>query len=125
VPANNLNGKTRRIRIADLIHEVIAAKRPVRRARVKRRELELRQKYDTLASLRKALGITQQDLAIILGIDQANISAFEQRADHKTSSLYQYLVGMGGVPVLLVRFDNHEVDLTPVLAAFPPEPSAT
>ncbi len=67
---------------------------------VEARYQELQDEYSTLQELRKALDITQIDVAG----NQVNISRLEKRSDLKLSTLRDYLQGLGGTLRLVVDF---------------------
>src|SRR6185437_1059176 len=65
------------------------------------RELSLRQ-------LRKALRLTQRDVAQRLSIKQANVSKLESRSDILLSTLREYVASLGGNLALMVEFEGHK-----------------
>lgn len=68
----------------------------------------------SLAALRKAADLTQQDLAAHLGISQAAVAKTEARDDLLLSTLSAYMEAIGGHVRVLVSFDggeNVELDL--------------
>ena len=76
---------------------------------------KLMAEYDALKALRQALGITQNELADALGVEQGNISRFEARSEHKLSALADYVRALGGDLQLTARFNQREVDLSALL----------
>jgi transcriptional regulator with XRE-family HTH domain len=74
------------------------------RLAIEARYQELQDEYLTLQELRKALDLTQTDLAGALEINQVNISRLEKRSDLKLSTLRDYLKGLGGTLKLVVDF---------------------
>ena len=59
-----------------------------------------------LAELRKAAGMTQQDLAWVLGVTQPNLSKIEKRQDMYISTLRRVVRGMGGELELIARMPD-------------------
>jgi transcriptional regulator with XRE-family HTH domain len=68
---------------------------PERQAIVEARGEELYQEYLSLQELRKALAITQSDLADVLNIEQNNVSRLERRKDMKLSTLREFIEALG------------------------------
>lgn len=60
-----------------------------------------------LRALRKALGLTQDQLARTLGIKQAGLSALEKRTDLFLSTLRNLITAMGGRLSLVAEFPDH------------------
>lgn len=60
---------------------------------------------DSLKDLREAIGLTQQELALRLGVGQASISKIEHRADVQISTLERYIDALGGELRLGASFD--------------------
>ncbi len=84
-----------------------------RRAKIEARAAELIAEEKTLRDLRKALDLTQERMAELLGVGQDNISRLESRTDMLLSTLRSYVVAMGGSLDLIVRFpDRPDVSLT-------------
>jgi len=75
-----------------------------RKQKIDRRFQERLQEYMTLQELRKALEITQEDVAETLQIHQVNVSKLEKRSDIKLSTLREYLTAIGGNLQLIVDF---------------------
>jgi len=79
---------------------------PKRRAKVERRAAELIAEEVTLKELRKALALTQVDLARRLKIKQASVVRIEQRSDLLLSTLRKYIEAMGGDLEVVARLPN-------------------
>lgn len=79
-----------------------------RQARVKARAAELINEEMSLRDLRKALDLTQADIADRLGVGQDTISRYEQRTDMLLSTLQSYLQSMGGRLTILAEFPNRK-----------------
>ena len=65
-----------------------------------------------LADLRKALSLTQTELAERMGVSQAAISAFENQPDILLTTLSKYLEQLGAELVISARFPDGVVELT-------------
>lgn len=59
-----------------------------------------------LSELRKATGMTQVELAGILGVSQANLSQLEHQSDIQVSTLRRHVQALGGELELLVRMPD-------------------
>src|SRR4051794_15790755 len=60
----------------------------------------------TLAQIRKARVLTQEQLARSLNVGQPEISRIEHQTDLVVSTLRSYLQAMGGQLMLVARFDD-------------------
>jgi len=60
----------------------------------------------TLAELRKAFDVSQEALAKLLDVKQANVSKIERREDMRPSTLVTYIRAMGGDIEIIARFPN-------------------
>jgi transcriptional regulator with XRE-family HTH domain len=67
-----------------------------------------------LASIRRATGLTQTELAANLGVGQAQISKIERQADMLISTLASYLAALGVDAKIVVEVGEQTVayDLT-------------
>lgn len=85
-----------------------------RRQRVEKHkgELLLEIEQGALAELRKALKISQEDLARLLGKSQAAVAQMEQRADMKVSTLREAIEALGGKLELVAHFPAGDVKIT-------------
>ena len=72
---------------------------------------ELEETEYTLAFLRRALGLTQAELAALLDKRQAEISLLERRGDHKLSTLRAYVAALGGTLMVSAQFGEKVVPL--------------
>ncbi len=68
------------------------------------------------ASLRKARKQTQVELADKLGIDQAGVSAIENRSDLLLSTLAKYVRALGGNVEIRAVFPEATFNLEPLIA---------
>jgi len=73
-----------------------------RDAIVRRAEVLIEEQM-TLQELRKTLNLTQESMARLLEIKQANVSKVEKRADMLISTLRSYVEAMGGSLELIAR----------------------
>ncbi len=71
------------------------------------------------AALRKARQQTQVEIAEKLGIDQASVSAIENRADLLLSTLTKYVRALGGDVEIRAVFPEASFNLEPILAGAP------
>ncbi len=62
-----------------------------------------------LQELRQTRGLTQQQLADILNLNQAALSKMENQADMRVSTLRRILSAMGGEMKIIARFPDEEV----------------
>ena len=76
------------------------------RKAIETRRQELLAEYMTLQDLRKARELTQQRMAELLGIKQANVSRLEKRSDLLLSTLGSYVAAMGGRLRLVAEFPD-------------------
>ena len=66
-----------------------------------------------LPVLRMARGLTQQEIARILGTTQASVSRLERRGDVHLSSLRRYVAALGGELEITARFSDATIRLDP------------
>jgi DNA-binding transcriptional regulator YiaG len=85
-----------------------------RHARVQERKEELLADIEqaALADLRKALRVSQQELARTMGKSQAAVAQMEQRTDMKVSTLREAVEAMGGELELVARFPSGDIKIT-------------
>ncbi len=57
---------------------------------------EVREEYFALQEIRKAVGMSQEQLADALEMNQGNLSKLEKRADMHVSTLRRYVEALGG-----------------------------
>jgi DNA-binding XRE family transcriptional regulator len=88
------------------IDEAIDVLPPDRRAKVAARAAELIAEELSLQELRKAMRLTQAELARRLGVRQDTICRAEQRADMLLSTLQSYVEAMGGQLALVAELPN-------------------
>lgn len=76
-------------------------------------EAEVSRHLASLAQIRKAQGLTQIQLARILGKTQGEISRLENQSDLYLSTLRSYILATGGELALVARFpDSGEVEIS-------------
>jgi DNA-binding XRE family transcriptional regulator len=79
---------------------------PRERAKVEARTAELIEEELTLRDLRQARHLTQERMAVLMGVEQENVSRLERRADLLLSTLSSYVAAMGGRLRLIAEFPN-------------------
>jgi DNA-binding XRE family transcriptional regulator len=95
------------------LQEVIAEQPATSRRKIERRFADLVAQEMTLRELRKALKVTQVQLAKKLGVNQEQVSRSEKRADIHLSTLKRSVEAMGGTLTLIAQFpDRPPVKLT-------------
>ena len=85
--------------------------RPERRQRIDEMKRELLAEMP-LHELRRALELTQRDLARLLNVNQPAVSKIEQRSDVYISSLRSYFEAAGGKLKIIAEFPEGEVAIT-------------
>lgn len=90
------------------LKEVVAELPKARRAGIERRTQALIAEELSLRELRKALALTQTDVAETLGKGQDEISRIEQRGDLLLSTLQAYVRSLGGELELVCRFKDRK-----------------
>ena len=84
---------------------------PERRQRIDEMKRELLAEMP-LHELRRALELTQRDLARLLNVNQPAVSKIEQRNDVYISSLRSYIEAAGGKLKIIAEFPEGEVAIT-------------
>ncbi len=79
-------------------------------AKAKAESLRLRHEMD-LAGMRRALKLSQEELAETLGVGQAAVAKLEKRADMYVSTLRRFIEAMGGDLEIVARFPDHDVTI--------------
>jgi transcriptional regulator with XRE-family HTH domain len=77
-----------------------------RRAKIEARAAELIAEELSLQELRKAMRLTQVELAKRLGVRQDTVSRLEQRADMLLSTLQSYVEATGGRLAIVAELPN-------------------
>jgi DNA-binding transcriptional regulator YiaG len=78
--------------------------------RIKKKIKQLQQDM-ALAEVRKAMSLTQVDLAEMLHIKQAAVARLENRTDMYISSLRKYITALGGELDIVARFPEGDVHI--------------
>lgn len=87
-----------------------ARMRPEARAVAQERAVEMLL-ATPLGELRRAMEMTQEEIAAILGTTQANVSQMERRSDMYLSTLRQYVEALGGELEITARFPGGKLRL--------------
>ena len=64
-----------------------------------------------LAEVRRALRLSQEEIAATLQIKQGSVAKIEKRADMYVSTLRRFIEAMGGELEIVARFPNHSVKI--------------
>jgi transcriptional regulator with XRE-family HTH domain len=86
------------------LDQFIGGLSPARRAKIEGRARELIGEEMALQQLRKALHLTQEQIARCLNIGQDSVSRIENRSDLLISTLRSYVEAMGGELKIVVAF---------------------
>ncbi|MDH4556133.1 helix-turn-helix domain-containing protein [Pseudomonas sp. BN417] len=89
--------------MAKSLDQVMEALPTARRKKIEQRGQELIEEHMTLQALRKELNLTQEAMADLLDMKQANVSKVEKRSDMLISTLRNYVEAMGGTLELVAR----------------------
>ncbi len=81
------------------------------RARNRARKAELALEYATLEELRVALGLSQEELAQRLDVQQPAVSKLTARSDMRISTLRDLIEAMGGELHVTAKFPDRSVEL--------------
>lgn len=71
----------------------------------------LERKQATLSEVRRAIGLTQDQLAASLGISQGDVSKIEGRHNLYVTTLARFIAATGGHLRITAVYDDTEVDL--------------
>jgi DNA-directed RNA polymerase specialized sigma subunit len=88
------------------IDEIVAKFSPERQKRIKENSDKLIREYQGLLEFRKAIGLTQTEVAGRLSITQENVSRLEKREDMHLSTLRKYVEALGGELELLITMPD-------------------
>ena len=75
------------------------------------RKAELADERVSLERLRETLGISQEDLATLMDVQQPAISKLVRRADMKVSTLRDLIAAMGGELRITATFADRSVEI--------------
>lgn len=78
------------------------------RARAKSEALEGEM---VLAEVRKAMQLSQEELAAILNINQASVAKMEKRTDMYIGTLRRFIQAMGGELDIVARFPDRQIKI--------------
>ena len=78
------------------------------RARVKSAALEAEM---GLAGVRRAMQLSQEELAAALNISQGSVAKMEKRTDMYIGTLRRFIQAMGGELEVIARFPDHQVKI--------------
>jgi ribosome-binding protein aMBF1 (putative translation factor) len=84
---------------------------PERRAYIEERKIELREEM-ALADLRQAMGVSQEELAKHLKVQQPAVAKLEKRGDIRISSLSKMIEAMGGSLEIKAHFPTGDVTIS-------------
>lgn len=84
---------------------------PESRARAKARAKEMMADM-LLSEIRKAVGLTQEELAESLGIKQPTLSRLESQGDMQISTLRRLIHALGGELEIIARLPGGEIRLS-------------
>lgn len=88
------------------IEEMIAKLSPERQKRIEKNGKQLIKEYKKLVEFRKAVGLTQVELARKLSISQENVSRLEKRDDMHLSTLRKYIEALGAELELFINIPD-------------------
>lgn len=75
------------------------------------RKAELADERVSLERLRETLGVSQEDLATLMDVQQPAISKLVRRADMKVSTLRDLIAAMGGELRITATFADRSVEI--------------
>lgn len=96
--------------MAKKFSDLVAKMSPERRAGVDARASELMTEM-ALSDLRRARGLSQEDLAALLDVKQPSIAKLERRSDMYISTLRTHIKAMGGELELIAHFPDGDVKI--------------
>lgn len=98
--------------MAVLIDDIVAKFSPERQKRIKKNSAKMIKEYKGLQAFRKAVGLTQTEVADKLSIKQVNVSQLESRDDMHLSTLRKYVEALGcELQISIVISDNEKASL--------------
>jgi DNA-binding transcriptional regulator YiaG len=83
---------------------------PQARAEIEARGRRLEEEMN-LAEVRRALKLSQDEIAQTLQIGQGSVAKIEKRADMYVSTLRRFIRAMGGELEIVARFPDHSVKI--------------
>jgi predicted transcriptional regulator len=83
---------------------------PQARADAEAEALRLEEEMN-LSEVRKALKLSQEEIADTLRVGQGSVAKIEKRADMYVSTLRRFIEAMGGELEIVARFPDHSVKI--------------
>ena len=90
------------------LNDILNELSPEDQADVKKIANKIRAEYMTLQDVRKALELTQNDMAQSLQVRQVSVSKTENRSDLRLSTLRDYVSALGGDLKLVIEFPDRD-----------------
>lgn len=90
--------------------ELRARMAPEAQAEAQAKALQMEEEMN-LAEIRRALKLSQDEIAQTLQIGQGSIAKIEKRADMYVSTLRRFIEAMGGELEIVARFPDHAVKI--------------
>lgn len=84
---------------------------PERRARSDARQAKMASELVSLDQLREGLGLSQEELANVMEVQQPAISKLVRRSDMKVSTLRDLIAAMGGELHITATFPDRSVEI--------------
>ena len=84
---------------------------PVAAAAEARKYTEISNRVQTLCAIRKARGLTQQQLSTHLQISQAEVSRMERRSNLHLATLARFIEATGGKLRITAVFNDYETEI--------------
>ncbi len=81
---------------------------PEARARAETASKEMMLEIEALDQLRKALNLTQEQIAALIDTAQSNVSKLEKQQDMRISTLQRYVEALGGKLKIVAEVDGKE-----------------
>lgn len=97
--------------MAKKFSELRAKMSPEARARSEQQAKEILAEM-ALAEMRRARGLSQEELAALLNVKQPSIAKLEQRTDMYISTLRDHIHALGGELVMFARFPEGDVKIS-------------
>ncbi len=89
----------------------VLAENPTATATADRLYADIAGRVHTLAAIRKARGLTQQQISAQLNISQAEVSRFERRSNLHLDTLARFIEATGGKLRITAVFNDTEVEV--------------
>lgn len=90
------------------IDKIISKFSSERQLRIKKNTEQLIEEFKSLQAIRKAVGLTQVEVAEKLSIKQVNVSQLENREDMHLSTLRKYVEALGCELQINIVISDHE-----------------